>query len=38
MEICNFKNKEGKNITYYKWGENLNNPKGIIQLAHGMSE
>ena len=38
MEICSFKNKEGKNITYYKWGENLNDPKGIIQLAHGMSE
>ena len=32
-----FKNSEGKSIVYYKWGSNKN-PKGIIQLVHGMSE
>lgn len=38
MEINTFKNIEGENITYYKWGNDLKNPKGIIQLAHGMAE
>lgn len=37
MEKYNFTNKEGSNITYYKWGNN-DNPKAIIQIVHGMSE
>ena len=38
MEKFTFKNKTGSIITYYKWGGELISPKGIIQLAHGMSE
>lgn len=38
MKVATFKGKEGQNITYYKWGDDLKNPKGIIQLAHGMAE
>ena len=37
MNKYNFTNKEGSNITYYKWGNN-DNPKAIIQIVHGMSE
>lgn len=38
MEKFTFKNNTGSIITYYKWGGELISPKGIIQLAHGMSE
>ncbi|MGN0026235.1 MAG: hypothetical protein ACI33I_04435 [Clostridium sp.] len=37
MDKYNFTNKEGSNITYYKWG-NIENPKAIVQIVHGMSE
>lgn len=37
MDKYIFKNSEGSNITYYKWGS-YENPKGVIQLVHGMSE
>ena len=37
MEKYIFKNSEGMPISYYKWGNSIN-PKGVIQLVHGMSE
>lgn len=37
MDKYNFTNKEGSKITYYKWG-NIENPKAIVQIVHGMSE
>lgn len=37
MDKYNFTNKEGSNITYYKW-RNIENPKAIVQIVHGMSE
>ena len=37
MEKYNFINEEGSKISYYKWG-NLENPKAIVQIVHGMSE
>ncbi|MDU5107169.1 alpha/beta fold hydrolase [Clostridium sp.] len=37
MDKYIFKNSEGIAISYYKWGSSKN-PKGVIQLVHGMSE
>lgn len=33
-----FKNKEGINISCYKWSDNSRKPKAVIQIVHGMSE
>jgi len=30
--------KDGEHIFYYKWKSLSNNPKGIVQIAHGMGE
>ena len=37
MKNFKFKDKSGLNINVYKWDE-VQNVKGIIQLAHGMTE
>lgn len=37
MDKYNFNNLEDSKITYYKWG-NIENPKAIVQIVHGMSE
>ena len=33
-----FKDKEGVNISYYKWTPDIENVRGVIQIAHGMTE
>lgn len=33
-----FKNKEGIDISCYKWSDNSRKPKAVIQIVHGMSE
>lgn len=38
MENFVFKNKNGIDISYYKWSDNLKKPKAVIQIVHGMSE
>lgn len=38
MERYSFKNSNGSDIAYYKWGKDIKNPKGVVQIVHGMSE
>lgn len=38
MKRYSFKNSIGFDISYYKWGDNIKNPKGVVQIVHGMSE
>lgn len=38
MDKFVFKNKAGVNISCYKWSNSLIEPKGIVQIVHGMSE
>ncbi|WP_291650356.1 alpha/beta hydrolase [Clostridium sp.] len=33
-----FKNKEGVDISCYKWSDNSRKPKAVIQIVHGMAE
>jgi alpha-beta hydrolase superfamily lysophospholipase len=37
-EMLSFKDLEGKNISYYKWSPENDEYKGVIQIAHGLSE
>lgn len=37
MKNVNFKSYDGTNLTLYIW-DNVKNPKGVVQLIHGMSE
>ncbi|WP_195987580.1 alpha/beta hydrolase [Clostridium sp. D53t1_180928_C8] len=37
MENFSFVDRYGKEIKYYKWSE-VQNPKGIVQIVHGMTE
>lgn len=37
MRKFSFIDRYGKGIKYYKWNE-VQNPKGVIQIAHGMTE
>ncbi|MDI9216387.1 alpha/beta hydrolase [Clostridium tertium] len=38
MDNFVFKNKEGMDISCYKWSDNSSKPKAVIQIVHGMSE
>ncbi|AYE35408.1 alpha/beta hydrolase [Clostridium septicum] len=38
MENFIFRDKEGLDINYYKWSPDVDEVKGIIQIAHGMTE
>ena len=38
MEKFRFMDSEGKNIYVYKWEPKEKNIKGVIQIAHGMTE
>lgn len=37
MKNFSFVDRYGKDIKYYKWSE-VENPKGIVQIVHGMTE
>ncbi len=37
MKNFSFVDRYGKEIKYYKWSE-VENPKGIVQIVHGMTE
>ena len=38
MEKFRFMDSEGKNIYVYKWAPKEEDIKGVIQIAHGMTE
>ena len=38
MEKFKFIDKEGKEIVYYKWDCESENPRVVVQISHGMTE